>query len=142
MEKNYLTGLFGLILLFFSLNMNAQSQTIKSMDQQKAVLQLQTQLKSKQISLEKEKLKNAQILQRTNNLNNKSNDSDVTLNSATPGSSVDQAKDAVRALKRTESANKDLDKSNKKIESLENDIQRIQTKLQKMNYTVDITTNN
>ncbi|SEW32606.1 hypothetical protein SAMN05421841_2316 [Chryseobacterium wanjuense] len=140
MEKNYLTGLFGLILLFFSLNMNAQS--LKSMDQQKAVLELQTQLKTKQISLEKEKLKNAQILQRTNNLNNKSNDTDVTLNSATPNSSVDQAKDAVRALKRTESANRDLDKSNKKIQSLENDIQRIQAKLQKMNYTVDITTNN
>src|SRR5690349_6052781 len=130
MEKNYLTGLFGLILLFFSLNMNAQS--LKSMDQQKAVLELQTQLKTKQISLEKEKLKNAQILQRTNNLNNKSNDTDVTLNSATPNSSVDQAKDAVRALKRTESANRDLDKSNKKIQSLENDIQRIQAKLQKM----------
>lgn len=140
MEKNYLTGLFGLILLFFSLNMNAQS--LKSMDQQKAVLELQTQLKTKQISLEKEKLKNAQILQRTNDLNNKSNDTDVTLNSATPNSSVDQAKDAVRALKRTESANRDLDKSNKKIQSLENDIQRIQAKLQKMNYTVDITTNN
>lgn len=140
MEKNYLTVLFGLILLFFSLNMNAQS--LKSMDQQKAVLELQTQLKTKQISLEKEKLKNAQILQRTNNLNNKSNDTDVTLNSATPNSSVDQAKDAVRALKRTESANRDLDKSNKKIQSLENDIQRIQAKLQKMNYTVDITTNN
>ncbi|WP_415326389.1 hypothetical protein [Chryseobacterium sp. MMS23-Vi53] len=138
MKNYYFAGLFGAALLFVSLNVNAQSQNLKVMDQQKEVLTLQTQLQNKQIALEKEKLDNAKILEKANSLNSKSNGNTFVLNSSKPDSAADDAKDAVKILKKTESANKDLQKSNAKIASIQRDIDRLQNKLNKLNYTVDV----
>jgi inhibitor of KinA sporulation pathway (predicted exonuclease) len=139
MKNYYFTGMIGAALMFVSLNVNAQSQSLQVMNQEKEVLTIQTQLKNKQIALEKEKLDNAQILEKTNGLNKKSNENSLVLNSSKPGSAADDAKNAAKILKKTESANKELRKSNAKIASIQKDIDRLENKLNRLNYTVDVT---
>lgn len=139
MKNYYFTGIIGVALMFISLNANAQSQSLQVMNQEKEVLTIQTQLKNKQIALEKAKLDNAQLLEKANNLNSKSNGNALVLNSSKPDSAADDAKDAAKILKKTESANKELRKSNAKLASIQKDIDRLENKLNKLNYTVDVT---
>ncbi|MBB4804968.1 putative nucleic acid-binding Zn-ribbon protein [Chryseobacterium defluvii] len=138
MKNHYFAGIFGVSLLFFSLNAKAQMQDVTAMTQQRDVLKLHTELMDRQISLEKEKQNNAKILGKTEGLNSQSERKTDKFSSSDPDSTAKDAKKTAKLLKQTESANRELDKSNNRIANIEGEIKKLQVKLEKLRYTVDI----
>ncbi len=136
MKKTYFTGIFGASLLFLSLGLKAQE--LNAMTQQREVLKVYTDLIDKQIDLEKEKQNNIKILDKTKDLNHKSERKTDRFNSSDPNSTADDARKTAKLLKRTESANKELQRSNNKIVDMEGDIRKLQMKLEKLKYAVEL----
>lgn len=130
---------FLVALIFgFGLLSSVNAQNIEEMKVQKEVLSLHTSMMEKKIDLEKEKLNNTKLKDAAEGLNRKSDRQTNDYKPSDANSTMTDAKKTAKTLKKTESANKDLDRSNNRIISYEADIRKIQTKLDRLKYDIEI----
>ena len=119
---------------------NVQAQDLNTMKKQRETLKTSLDLFDKEIELLSEKQNNEKKVELANSLNRKADKtSDGFSKSDNVKNVANNAKDAARALKKSESANKDVLKSNNKIVDLEADVRKLKLKLDAMEYRVEVT---
>ena len=105
---------------------------------QKEVVDIHSDILAKKMTLEKEREANVKLKSSVEDLNKQSNRYTDKYASSSPNDTAKDAKKTSRVLRKTESANKDLDRSNSKIICYEADIKKLENKLDRLKYIVEI----
>ncbi len=138
MMKNFITGAAFLLISAGGSMLYAQSAA--EMKKQIETLKLQTEILNKKIDLENERTKNEKLKNNADKINAKADRRTGNYSSSDdPSATANDAKNAAKLLKETESANRDLQRSATRMVDLTADIQKLQIKLDRQPYQVEIT---